>query len=117
MKGIKKFAVLAACMLLCMMFFTACGTSEYEGTWEATKASATVGGEVKEMDAADIYENFTLTLKSGGKATVNLNGTDSEGTWKEVSNGVELDGEMTLTKEGSSLVVEQDGTKVYFEKQ
>lgn len=117
MKGIKKFAVLTACMLLCMMFFTACGSSEYVGTWEATKASATIGGEVKEMDASDIYQNFTMVLKSGGKATVNLNGKESEGRWKEVDNGIELDGEMTLTKEGSSLVVEQDGTKIYFEKQ
>lgn len=118
MKNLKKFAVLTACMLLCVMFFTACGgSSKYVGTWEATKASAEgTDGETVEMNASDIYENFTLTLKAGGKATVNLNGEESSGTWKEVDNGIMVDDEMTFTDEGGNLVVEQSGAKIVFEK-
>lgn len=88
----------------------------YIGEWEAVFAEGEVGGEIVTVDADEIYQNFTMVLTSGGKATVNLNGEGSEGTWKVVDNGIELDGELILTKEGSSLVVEQDGTKVYFEK-
>lgn len=119
MKNLKKFVALTACMLLCVMFFTACGgTSEYVGTWEATKASGKgTDGETVEMDASDIYKNFTLILKAGGKATVNLNGDSSDGTWKEIDNGIMVDNELSLTNEGGKLVVEQDGVKVYFEKQ
>lgn len=119
MKNLKKFVALTACMLLCVMFFTACGgSSEYVGTWEATKASAEgADGNVVEMDASDIYQNFTLTLKAGGKATVNLNGEESEGKWKEVDNGIMVDDEMTFTNDGGKLVVEQSGAKIVFEKQ
>lgn len=88
----------------------------YIGEWEASKASVTVDGEVREMNASDIYQNFTMFLMSGGKATVNLNGEESESRWKIVDNGIEIDGELIIKKEGSSLVVEQDGTKIYFEK-
>ena len=118
MRSFKKFVALTACMLICVMFFTACGSSEYVGTWEATKASAAgPDGNVVEMDASDIYENFTLKLKSGGKATVNLNGEESaESAWKEVDGGIVVD-DMTFKNDGGKLVIEQSGATIVFEKQ
>lgn len=91
--------------------------NSYMGTWEATKASGKgADGETVEMDASDIYKNFTLTLNADGKASVNLNGEESNGTWEEVDNGIMIDDEMFIRDEGGKLVVEASGAKIVFEK-
>lgn len=91
--------------------------NSYMGTWEATKASGKgADGETVEMDASDIYKNFTLTLNADGKASVNLNGEESNGTWEEVDNGIMIDDEMFFRDEGGKLVVEASGAKIVFEK-
>ena len=90
----------------------------YAGIWEATKASAAgPDGNVFEMDASDIYENFTLELIFGGQATVNLNGEEgAEFEWKEVDGGIVVD-DMTFRDEGGKLVMVQSGATIVFEKQ
>lgn len=95
MKNMKRFFALAACMVLCLAFLAGCGAdSKYIGTWEATEAQS--GTTV--LKASDIYKNFTLELKAGGKATVNLNGEASDGTWKETSDGVSIDNDDVILK-------------------
>ena len=118
----RKSLAILLCMLLSMVFLTACGgadmsDSEYVGKWIGTTAEYSR----MEWDVASLLGDFTIEFKADGTVVVTVQGEDTDGKWSETEGGVIVDegtdGEMTVKKVDDRLSIEQDGMTIYFEKE
>ena len=123
--GIKALSLLLA--IVCLLSLAACGGGDSPaGTYKLTKMNAAG----VEMDLEQLAEQlgldvsdmlFSATLQEDGTFIIDGEalGMSMEGTWKQVSGGVDLtiNGEtITATIKGGELTMEQDGMSLTFKK-
>ena len=125
MKHTMKKNVLALLLALAMVVsLAACGGGSPEGTYHLTKISA----EGLDMDIQQLAQmagmdvDITLELKSDKTFVLEAGaaglGESAEGTWSN-DNGLTLTAEgasISAKLEGSTIILEQDGTSMTFEK-
>ena len=118
----KVLALVLAAVLLCggLIACTKSGSAGYNrivGTWNLTKG---VSSGIT-IDASKLNMEMAFVFDSNGKASMIYNGETTDGlTWKLSGNvvklgvsGVDL---YDFAFDGDTLTLEQDGTKLIFEK-
>lgn len=117
--GKTKFIVVMMLGLIMICCLVACGNkksdSPYVGEWEATYYEAS---GIK-LSAEDIGASL-LTVKDNGRISAIFMGEEGMGKWKETDDGIILisEGEeIPCSLQGSTLVLEYDEVKMYFEKE
>ena len=123
--GIKALSLLLA--IVCLLSLAACGGGDSPaGTYKLTKMNAAG----VEMDLEQLAEQlgvdvsdmlFSATLQEDGTFIIDGEalGMSMEGTWKQVSGGVDLPinaETITATIKGGELTMEQDGMSLTFKK-
>lgn len=117
MKTMKRFV--AVMMVVAMMLaLCACGKnmsdSKYCGMWKATTAE--MSGI--QIDVEEYLGSVTLDLKDNGKVDFDFAGDSASGKWEETSDGVTIDnGDLVLTEQDGTLVMDYEGVVLVFEKQ
>lgn len=122
--GKKWVAMLASVFALCLVL-AGCGgdaAKNYVGDWKLTgmeeNGEATSADDIKLME--DMGLSVTMSVKEDKTFSMNVMGEEMSGTWEAKSAS-----EATFTVEGQSvpvtlangvLTLEQDGTKMMFEK-
>ena len=127
----KKVAVVLSLVLLVSVMLVGCqgkdggagtpaGASGIVGVWKLTGAE--MAGMT--MDAASLADfgmaEMTLEFKADGVVALNFGGESEEATYTEAGDKVEISENgsvaMTLSKDGDTLVADQDGVKMIFSK-
>jgi hypothetical protein len=121
----KKWVVMLASVFALCLVLAGCGgdaAKNYVGDWKLTgmeeNGEATSAEDLKLME--DMGLTITLSVKDDKSFSLNVMGEEMSGTWEAKSAS-----EATFTVEGQSvpatlangvLTLEQDGTKMMFEK-
>jgi len=120
----KKTAIILALVLLISAGLVGCkkdknGASDLVGTWTLT--SAEMGGQA--IDSAELamygMDEMSADFKSDNKVTVMSNGVSYDGTYEQKDNNVVISAngyDMSLVKDGNTLVLNQGGIKMVFTK-
>ena len=114
----KKICIIFLCLLL-MGVLSSCDwgkESKYTGKWSATTASC----EEVVMDLNGFLGTIEIELASDGKATVILGDEKGKGKWSKTEEGIKIfdsSKEIEMKMVGNSLVVEDEGVEVAFERQ
>jgi len=121
-KMIKK-VVLVLAVLIMAFGLAACGggggggeESPYAGTYAATTAEYSG----MEMEISTLFpDGFSITLESGGKCSVSVDGETDSGKWEEVDGVVVIEDELEFAVDVDAGVATMDyeGVILNFEKQ
>ena len=105
--------------MVLMVALSACGGgNDYVGTWKLTKAKS----QGIEISVEEYMGECTLVLEEDGTAKMTISGEEDEkGKWEATDKGVKIidegEDDKELIKDGDILYLEEDGAKLYFEKQ
>lgn len=130
MKTNMKRCLAALLVLTLLMALAACGGggSALAGKWKMTEVELN-GVKMSLADAVKLSGqevSVDMSLEADGKFTFTMKIGSTErsatGTYKEEGNTLTLTAEnekepMELKKDGSQLVIDQSGTKMYLDKQ
>ena len=117
----KKWLAVLACAMLCLLIVVGCGGDKGSlagTTWELSKAEA--GGVTVDKDTIESQlGGASIAFKSDKEYTLNGLGSPASGTYKVDGDSIQLEdksGTVEAEYDGSQIVIETGGTKMFFTK-
>ena len=119
--GLKKALAALACSIVMCLMVAGCGNNEaykadFIGTWEITDMSVE-GEQTSDVDL-ELMKEFGLTvyleLDEDGKASLELFGEASDGTWEATG---QKQGKLTFNDSSATIAIDDDGLLVMSEEE